>query len=378
MFTAGNYSFPAGLNITSATSITFNGSSSSTVVFNGAFSANPAIPLTFGPGNYRFVSAVALNPGARVTFNPGAGRTVYFASGITFNAQSSGTTQTHTFNSGNYWFSTFTGGSRAVINFNTAANDQVFFNGAFNQNSSTPISFGKGNYSFNTFSASSGQLNFGNLADNTGANFQFRDAASFGNAILNFNTVSGNNVWFQSTFSGAQLTHFHQGSYRFDGDATLGSTTIFNKTANDDTTKTSARGDYVFNGNLNASSDTITSMYSTLYVAADKTIDFSKSTVNLTAPPSCAKGAVNFTIYNPAGANIRSLSMSGSGSDLTLKGVTSLLGHNLSVSGSATLTVEGTFLSNSLDVNGNLKPKLSTNSCYNWEPSTIGGISLFD
>ncbi|SMC30837.1 pilus assembly protein TadG-related protein [Polynucleobacter kasalickyi] len=136
-------------------------------------------------------------------------------------------------------------------------------------------------------------------------------------------------------------------------------------------------GFYLFNNGISTNSAIVTSAPNgvTLYVAANQPIDLS-GTLNLSAqtPSGCTPGSGILIYQSPS--TITSFALAGSKDQLNFNGIIDLPSLDIKVSGtSSNLTLNGSIIAHSLDLNGNMSPSASSNSCNNF--ISENKVSLF-
>ena len=139
-------------------------------------------------------------------------------------------------------------------------------------------------------------------------------------------------------------------------------------TLNKGSSYTFASGFYQFNKGLVTNSATVTSAPNgvTLYIASNQPIDLSGSlTLTAQTPAGCAPGSGILVFQAPS--NINSMSLAGSKDQLNLTGILNLPYSDITISGSSSnLTLSGSLVANSLRLNGNMNPSVSSNPCNNF------------
>ena len=140
---------------------------------------------------------------------------------------------------------------------------------------------------------------------------------------------------------------------------------------------TFASGFYVFNKGINTNSAIVTSAPNgvTLYISANQPIELSGSlTLSGLAANGCSPGSGILIHQSPS--TVSSMNLAGSKDILKLEGIVNLPYLDLTISGtSSNLTLNGSLIAHSIDLNGNMNPSVSSNPCYNFVSENK--VSLF-
>ena len=131
---------------------------------------------------------------------------------------------------------------------------------------------------------------------------------------------------------------------------------------------TFASGFYLFNQGLSTNSAIVQSETNgvTFYIASNQPIDLTGN-LNLSAqtPINCTPGSAILIFQAPS--TITTMDLAGSKDQLNLNGIVSLPYTNIRISGSSSnLTLNGSIIANSLQLNGNMNPSASSNNCNNF------------
>ena len=131
---------------------------------------------------------------------------------------------------------------------------------------------------------------------------------------------------------------------------------------------TFASGFYVFNKGLKTNSAIVTSAPNgvTLYVASNQPIDLSGTlTLSALAAPGCTAGSGVLVYQSPS--TLSTMKLAGSNDKLNLQGIVDLPYLDVIISGtSSNLSLSGSLIAHSIDLNGNMNPGVSSNPCYNF------------
>ena len=139
-------------------------------------------------------------------------------------------------------------------------------------------------------------------------------------------------------------------------------------------------GYYVFNNGFNNNGKTLTSGAGGvgLYIPGNMPLSLS-GTVNLSAPAAagCTSGS-GVVVSHPYSTKYNNITLNGSGNDIHLTGVVNFSADDITVDGSpVALYVEGSLVTHSIRLNGNMYPGVSSNPCYNLYESS-GNVMLVD
>lgn len=145
-------------------------------------------------------------------------------------------------------------------------------------------------------------------------------------------------------------------------------------TLNKGVSYTFSSGFYLFNQGLNTNSAIVNSAPNgvTLYIAPNQPIDLS-GTLTLSAQVATGCTAGSGVILYQAPSTVSSMKLAGSKDFLKLDGIVALPYTDITISGSSSnLTLTGSLIAHSVDLNGNMNPGVSSNPCNNFaSPNSV-------
>ena len=138
-------------------------------------------------------------------------------------------------------------------------------------------------------------------------------------------------------------------------------------------------GIYYFNGGFNNNSKNLTGLGVTIIVGVDKPFSLSGS-VNLNSslgPSTCGTLGGGMVVYQPLtlANKYQSISVAGSGNNISLTGKVELPNTDFTFKGSPTsMIISGTLYANSLDFRGNMTAGVSPDPCQNIDLNSVATI----